>query len=114
MPQTQPAAIKKISGSSKSLNPNDPRMPEAARKYVPVILKPEELPFDYSSMCSIVAGLFGVMLRQKAGSWISLIFAAQALALMRNPEQDLKHIVCAVTFAAMGIITNYFGPQSQR
>lgn len=111
MPQAPPAVLKKVPSGSKSLNPNDPRMPEAARKYVPPVLKPEEQPFDFSSMFSIMAGLIGVMLRQKAGSWVSLIFAAQALANMRNPENDLKQIVCALTFAVMGIVTNYFGPQ---
>jgi hypothetical protein len=50
-------------------------------------------------------------LQQKIASWLSLVFIAQAFALMKNPENDLKQIVMALTFAVMGIVGNNFGPK---
>eukprot|EP00850_Spirogloea_muscicola_P012886 SM000085S23236 [mRNA] locus=s85:194508:195492:- [translate_table: standard] len=89
----------------------DPRQPQRAAKYTPPVVKPEDQPLDVASMVAIIMGILGVMLRQRHATWLSIVFCAQALANMRNAEQDLKQIVCAFTFAVMGIVTNYFGPQ---
>jgi hypothetical protein len=89
---------------------SDPRMPSAARPYVPALVDPNDLPPDYSSILAIIFGIAGVMMRQKAASFLSLVFIAQALANMKNYENDLKQIVMALTFAVMGLITNYLGP----
>jgi hypothetical protein len=89
---------------------SDPRMPSAARPYVPALVDPNDLPIDYSSILAIIFGIAGVMMRQKAASFLSLVFIAQALANMKNLENDLKQIVMALTFAVMGLITNYLGP----
>ncbi|CAM6024182.1 unnamed protein product [Sphagnum balticum] len=89
---------------------SDPRMPSAARPYVPALVDPNDLPPDYSSILAIIFGIAGVMMRQKAASFLSLVFIAQALANMKNVENDLKQIVMALTFAVMGLITNYLGP----
>ncbi|MCO5577692.1 hypothetical protein L7F22_031524 [Adiantum nelumboides] len=49
----------------------------------------------------------------KFASWLALICCAQSLANMRDFENDLKQIVMAMTFALMGIVTNYLGPARQ-
>ncbi|KAI5071701.1 hypothetical protein GOP47_0013952 [Adiantum capillus-veneris] len=92
---------------------SDPRLPSAARPYVPPLLNPQDLPPDYSSFLAILFGIAGVMLRYKFASWLALICCAQSLANMRDFENDLKQIVMAMTFALMGIVTNYLGPSRQ-
>jgi hypothetical protein len=37
-------------------------------------------------------------LQQKVASWFSLVFIAQALANMKNMENDLKQIIMALTY----------------
>eukprot|EP00271_Cylindrocystis_brebissonii_P002262 TRINITY_DN12731_c0_g2_i1.p1 TRINITY_DN12731_c0_g2~~TRINITY_DN12731_c0_g2_i1.p1 ORF type:complete len:135 (-),score=31.22 TRINITY_DN12731_c0_g2_i1:611-961(-) len=110
MPPSANTALVRRSNSSGVRNFNDPRSPETAKKYVPPIIKPEDLPFDFTSTLAIIVGILGVMLRQKLGAWVGLVLVAQSLANMRSAEHDLKQIVCALTFAGMGFITNYFGP----
>lgn len=92
---------------------SDPRQPSAARPYVPPLLNPQDLPPDYSSFLAILFGIAGVMLRYKLGSWLALICCAQSLANMKNAENDLKQIIMAMTFAVMGIVTNYLAPSRQ-
>ncbi|MCO5583580.1 hypothetical protein L7F22_037493 [Adiantum nelumboides] len=92
---------------------SDPRLPSAARPYVPPLLNPQDLPPDYSSFLSILFGIARIMLRYKFASWLALICSAQSLANMRDFENDLKQIVMAVRFALMGIATNYLGPARQ-
>jgi len=89
---------------------SDPRLPSAVRYYVPPIVNPNDLPPDYSSLAAMVFGILGVMMKQKVASWFSLVFIAQSLALMKNPEYDLKQIIMALTFAVMGLVTTYFAP----
>ncbi|GBG46982.1 hypothetical protein CBR_g90015 [Chara braunii] len=94
--------------SSKVGIGSDPRMPSAAKKYVPTITSPDEVPPDYLSLFAIMAGILGVLLKYKLGSWIALLACAASLANMKNMENDLKQVVCAATFAVMGLVTNYF------
>ncbi|KAG0613253.1 hypothetical protein M758_6G088200 [Ceratodon purpureus] len=89
---------------------SDPRMPSAVRPYVAPLVNPNDLPPDYSSLAAVIFGILGVMLQQPLASWFSLVFIAQSLALMKNPENDLKQIIMALTFAVMGLVTTYFGP----
>ncbi|XP_024393925.1 protein Asterix [Physcomitrium patens] len=89
---------------------SDPRMPTAVKHYVAPLVNPNDLPPDYSSLLAIIFGILGVMMRQKIASWFSLVFIAQSLTLMKNPENDLKQIIMALTFAGMGFFTTYFGP----
>lgn len=106
-------AKKKVApGKSVSANMNDPRQPARVKKYVQPELKPEDLPIDYSSMAAIAFGVVGFMLRQKIGCLLSLVFAAQALANMRNAEVDFKQIMLALTFTIVGLMTIYFGPNA--
>ncbi len=42
---------------------SDPRMPSAARPYVPALVDPNDLPPDYSSILAIIFGIAGVMMR---------------------------------------------------
>lgn len=42
---------------------SDPRMPAAARPYVPALVDPNDLPPDYSSILAIIFGIAGVMMR---------------------------------------------------
>ncbi|GLJ39994.1 hypothetical protein SUGI_0818350 [Cryptomeria japonica] len=49
----------------------------------------------------------------KLGSWLAIICCAQSLANMRNVENDLKQIIMAMTFAIMGLVSNYFGHARQ-
>lgn len=42
---------------------SDPRMPSAARPYVPALVDPNDLPIDYSSILAIIFGIAGVMMR---------------------------------------------------
>lgn len=91
---------------------SDPRQPSMAKPYTPPAIS-QDLPADYSSFLAIMCGVAGVMLRYKLGSWLAIIFCAQSLANMRNMENDLKQIMMAMTFAVMGLVTNYFGHARQ-
>ncbi|EFJ10500.1 hypothetical protein SELMODRAFT_177892 [Selaginella moellendorffii] len=91
--------------------PSDPRLPSAARPYVPPVVLPQDLPPDYSSLLAVMFGILGIMLRNKIGSWLALIFCAQSLANMKNLENDLKQVVMALAFVVMGMATNYLSAQ---
>ncbi|KAG6548391.1 hypothetical protein Mapa_010170 [Marchantia paleacea] len=93
--------------------PGDPRQPTAAKPYVHPVTNPVDLPPDYSSLLAVIFGAVGVMLRNKAGSWLALIFCVQSFVNMKNVETDLKQVVMALTFAVMGMVTNYLGPASK-
>ncbi|XP_072986873.1 protein Asterix [Typha latifolia] len=93
-----------------SSSASDPRQPSTAKPYVPPTLSPQDLPIDYAGFLAVVLGVTGVMFRYKLCSWLAIIFCAQALANMKNFENDLKQISMAFMFAVMGLVTNYFGP----
>ncbi|KAK1317355.1 Protein Asterix [Acorus calamus] len=86
---------------------NDPRQPWTAKPYVPPPVSPQDLPFDYPGFIAVVFGIIGLMFRYKLGSWLAIIFCAQALANMRNIETDLKQITMAFMFAIMGLVNNF-------
>eukprot|EP00245_Coleochaete_scutata_P005538 TRINITY_DN19176_c0_g1_i2.p1 TRINITY_DN19176_c0_g1~~TRINITY_DN19176_c0_g1_i2.p1 ORF type:complete len:113 (+),score=24.09 TRINITY_DN19176_c0_g1_i2:104-442(+) len=104
------APVKSMVESRSVLRSADPRMPSAAKPYKAPIINPDDLPPDYSSLLAILFGIVGVMLRHKWGPWVALLFCVQSLGNMKNYEHDLKQIVCAATFAIMGMMTIYFGP----
>ncbi|KAL6584084.1 hypothetical protein OROMI_003373 [Orobanche minor] len=76
--------------------PNDPRLPSAARPYKPPIIAQQDLPVDYSGFIAVIFGVFGAMFRYKVCSWLAIICCAQSLANMRNIENDLKQISMAM------------------
>ncbi|KAJ7532394.1 hypothetical protein O6H91_13G002100 [Diphasiastrum complanatum] len=92
---------------------SDPRQPSAARPYVPPTISQQDLPPDYASLVAVLFGVAGLMLRNKLGSWLALIFCIQALANMKNAENDLKQIIMSLTFAMMGMMTIYMGPSQK-
>ncbi|CAI7778908.1 unnamed protein product [Closterium sp. NIES-53] len=98
------------SSSGSVSTSGDPRRPDAVKKYVPPVVNAEDLPIDMASMMAIFFGIAGVMMRQKLACWLALLCAAQALANMKYVEHDLKQIITALSFAVMGIVTNYFAP----
>ena len=53
------AAMKETTSSSA----NDPRLPSAAKPYVPPTLSPQDLPIDYAGFLAVVFGVVGVTLR---------------------------------------------------
>ncbi|CDP01210.1 unnamed protein product [Coffea canephora] len=95
--------------SSHAQQPNDPRLPSAARPYKAPVVAPQDLPIDYSGFIAVIFGVFGAMFRYKLCSWLAIIFSAQALANMRNFENDFKQISMAMMFGIMGLVTNYLG-----
>lgn len=97
---------------ASSASANDPRQPDRVKRYEQPEVKPEDLPLDYSAMVAIGLGVVGFMLRQKIGCLLSLVFAAQSLANMRNAEVDFKQIMLALTFTIVGLMTIYFGPNA--
>ncbi|KAI3922297.1 hypothetical protein MKX01_005986 [Papaver californicum] len=98
------------SHSNSSSAASDPRQPSTAKPYIPPVVAPQDLPFDYSGFIAIICGVTGVMFRYKLCSWLAILFCAQSLASMKNFENDLKQISMAMMFAIMGLVTNYFGP----
>jgi len=98
-----------VSRSSAVVN-GDPRMPSRVKPFKQTEIKAEDLPVDISSLIGIVCGLVGVMMRQKIGCLLAIIFVAQSIANVRSWEHDLKQIMCALTFACMGITTIYLAP----
>ncbi|XP_048330469.1 protein Asterix [Ziziphus jujuba] len=100
-----------MSSHGNASNANDPRLPSAARPYVPQPVAPQDLPVDYSGFIAVMFGVAGVMFRYKLSSWLAIIFCAQSLANMRNIETDLKQVSMAMMFAVMGLVTNYLGPR---
>ncbi|CAL9179769.1 unnamed protein product [Musa hybrid cultivar] len=46
-----------------SSSANDPRLPSAAKPYVPPTLSPQDLPIDYAGFLAVVFGVVGVTLR---------------------------------------------------
>ncbi|CAI9115948.1 OLC1v1016966C1 [Oldenlandia corymbosa var. corymbosa] len=95
--------------SSNSHQANDPRLPSAQRPYKAPAVSPQDLPVDYSGFIAVIFGVFGAMFRYKLCSWLAIIFSAQALANMRNFENDFKQISMAMMFGIMGLVTNYLG-----
>ncbi|CAL9058990.1 protein Asterix-like [Musa acuminata AAA Group] len=93
-----------------SSSANDPRLPSAAKPYVPPTLSPQDLPIDYAGFLAVVFGVVGVTLRYKLCSWLAIIFCAQSLANMKNFENDFKQLSMAFMFGVMGLVTNYLGP----
>ena len=55
----------------------DPRLKSAERPFVSPVLKPEEMPFDISSLIAIICGLIGVLLRVGSRPLPFRVFAAQ-------------------------------------
>ncbi|CBI15139.3 protein Asterix [Vitis riparia] len=88
---------------------NDPRQPSTANPYVAPMVRPEDLPVDYSGFIAVIFAIVGLMFRYKLCSWLAIIFCAQSLSNMRNFENDLKQISMAMMFAIMGLMTNYLG-----
>ncbi|KAL3640520.1 hypothetical protein CASFOL_015488 [Castilleja foliolosa] len=83
--------------------PNDPRLPSAARPYKQPLVAPQDLPVDYSGFIAVIFGVFGAMFRYKICSWFAIIFCAQSLANMRNMENDLKQISMAMMVRDYGV-----------
>uniref|UniRef100_A0A0D6QRQ4 Protein Asterix n=1 Tax=Araucaria cunninghamii TaxID=56994 RepID=A0A0D6QRQ4_ARACU len=98
-----------MSGNQNS----DPRQPSTAKPYKPPAISSQDIPPGYSSFLAIMFGVAGVMLRYKLGSWLAIICCAQSLANMKNVEADLKQVIMAMTFAIMGLMSNYFGASRQ-
>ena len=57
------AARGKALPRSASDKGSDPRLKSAERPFVSTVLRPEEMPFDFSSLIAIISGLIGVLLR---------------------------------------------------
>ncbi|RRT72700.1 hypothetical protein BHE74_00011855 [Ensete ventricosum] len=46
--------------TTTSSSANDPRLPSAAKPYVPPTLSPQDLPIDYAGFLAVVFGVVGV------------------------------------------------------
>ncbi|KAJ8479304.1 hypothetical protein OPV22_023031 [Ensete ventricosum] len=89
--------------TTTSSSANDPRLPSAAKPYVPPTLSPQDLPIDYAGFLAVVFGVVGVTLRYKLCSWLAIIFCAESLANMKNFENDFKQLSMAFMFGVMGL-----------
>ncbi|KAJ0963483.1 hypothetical protein J5N97_028605 [Dioscorea zingiberensis] len=93
-----------------SASASDPRQPATAKMYVPPKVSPQDLPIDYAGFLAVVFGFAGLMFRYKLCSWLAIIFSVQAIANMKNFENDFKQISMATMFGIMGLVTSYLGP----
>nr|CAN61046.1 hypothetical protein VITISV_006224 [Vitis vinifera] len=92
---------------------NDPRQPSTANPYVAPMVRPEDLPVDYSGFIAVIFAIVGLMFRYKLCSWLAIIFCAQSLSNMRNFENDLKQISMAmITGAGEKAEFKFFLPDS--
>jgi Uncharacterised protein family (UPF0139) len=51
---------------------NDPRIPSAAKPFVPRTVSPQDLPIDYAGFLAVIFGVFGVIFHVKNPFHISL------------------------------------------
>lgn len=82
-------------------------MPSAVIPYRRKTLKDDELPPDVWAMLSVVFGLMGTLLKNKAAAWMAFFTAMASLSNMRYPEADMKQILCSCAFSVMAVVTSY-------
>ena len=92
----------------------DPRRPNAVRKYVREVLDPEQMPPDYHALLSLIAGICGFVLKNKACAWIALFACMSSVANVKSAQIDVKQIACSFSFVVMGLFINYFGPTASQ
>lgn len=87
----------------------DPRREAAVHKLDRPKTNPDEVPPDMMGLVSMLAGMVGLMMRNKIAAWIAIIASISSIARMKTAEMDVKQVIISLTFSVMGLIMNYFG-----
>mmetsp|Transcript_3279 Transcript_3279/g.7569 ORF Transcript_3279/g.7569 Transcript_3279/m.7569 type:complete len:93 (+) Transcript_3279:42-320(+) len=83
------------------------RRKELIKEYVPPPpINSDDLPPDWASTISLIAGLVGMM-RYKLASWISVFAIIYAIANLKRSEADYRQLASSFVIAASGLFMNY-------
>eukprot|EP00878_Enallax_costatus_P008032 GHUV01008399.1.p1 GENE.GHUV01008399.1~~GHUV01008399.1.p1 ORF type:complete len:121 (+),score=61.29 GHUV01008399.1:298-660(+) len=94
--------------ASKAATLGDPRRPQEVKKYTKASAADE--PPSTLSMIGLMLGVGSMMLRMKLLAWIALFVSMAAIANSPVDSTDYKQVMMTLTFAAMGLVNNYFVP----
>jgi hypothetical protein len=73
----------------------------------------EDLGGDGWQLISMSAGIIGMMMRYPLLSWVALFATLASIATAKSGKRDVMQTITSITFASMGLVTNYIAPQGK-